>query len=96
MNTMSCYVCGEGGEVGVRALCVKHQELCRKVEELQAAAEREKGLREALTMAIDTLELDQEVPRPKGKLEAWVAKYGDVTDTVILKRLRAALTQEGE
>ena len=26
MNAMSCYICGEDGEVGVRALCREHQE----------------------------------------------------------------------
>ncbi|MEE9149954.1 MAG: hypothetical protein V3U27_21460 [Candidatus Tectomicrobia bacterium] len=61
---------------------------------LQTERDRYKALAErrgeALDMAIDTLALDEELPRPEGKMQAWVDKYGDVTEYEILVRLREA------
>ena len=37
MNAMSCYICGEDGEVGVRALCREHQERLPLLEGVNTA-----------------------------------------------------------
>ena len=103
-TTGKCDQCGdrigESEEYGIYCGC-RHHRPCRhrwrtgdgcSICELTQACDAEKAvLVEAIDMAIDTLALDEQLPRPAGKIEAWVEKYGDVTDTAILERLRKTL-----
>ncbi len=92
MNAMSCYLCGEDGEVGVRALCRKHQESLPLLESENARLQA--VLTEVLesrdNMAADIIRLQARVEEAEQRgVELWKVLYHYTLHSHTVRRLLA-------